>query len=71
MVTIAQYMEEVKAEKISLNVSIQRGDDKWTPAQKSKLIETVLKGYPVPSIYIADFAGKQIVYDGLQMFIVK
>ena len=66
MVTIDQYMEEVKAEKISLNVSIQRGDDKWTPAQKSKLIETVLKGYPVPTIYTADFAGRQIVYDGLQ-----
>lgn len=65
-VTINAYVKDVENGKLSLDVSVQRGDDKWTTAQRSKLVEAVLKDYPIPPICIATFEGKKIVYDGLQ-----
>ncbi len=40
---------------------------KWTPKQKTLLIESVLLGLPLPSVFVSvDDAGKWEIVDGLQ-----
>src|SRR3954465_2499365 len=40
---------------------------RWTPLQKSRLIESLLLGIPLPSIFVAQQApGKWELADGLQ-----
>lgn len=61
-----KYLGEVNKGIISLEVSIQRGADQWIIVQQSKLVESMLEGEPIPPIFMADFEGKKVVYDGLQ-----
>lgn len=64
--TTKEYLEEVKNGGISLDVCIQRGDNKWTLMQKCSLVESILKGFVIPPIYTASYEGTKVVVDGLQ-----
>ncbi len=66
VLSVEDYIEGVKNGVISLELSIQRGDDQWSLAQKSLLVDSVIKGYPVPSICTVSYGGAQVVVDGLQ-----
>lgn len=65
-VTVEEYIKRVENGDISLALSIQRGDGQWSLAQQSLLVDSVLKGYPVPSICTVSHKGAQVVVDGLQ-----
>ena len=60
------YIDELEKDSISLKISIQRKKDKWTISQKSKLIESMIKGYPVPALNTVNYQDKRVVIDGLQ-----
>lgn len=48
--TVAGVLELKANQMLSPNPEYQRGAV-WTPAQKKKLIDSVLRGYPIPLIY--------------------
>lgn len=64
--TAKEYLEKVENGSISLDVSVQRRDDQWSLAQKSSLIESMMKGYPIPAICVVTYEGTTVVIDGLQ-----
>jgi uncharacterized protein with ParB-like and HNH nuclease domain len=50
--TIADFCEEFFAEKIYVNKDYQRSDERWSPAARSFLIESILLGFPLPKFYL-------------------
>jgi hypothetical protein len=49
--TVRDLLELRKAKMLVANPEYQRGEV-WTPAQKKRLIDSVLRGYPIPLIYL-------------------
>ena len=45
-----QIKTMIEKGNISFNIYFQR-NDVWTIEQRSKLIQTILEGYPVPPVY--------------------
>ena len=67
---IAWLHKRYLADELQLNAPFQR-NPVWTIKQKSYLIDTILRGYPIPEIYMQEFtdaAGNDvyIVVDGQQ-----
>lgn len=59
---------QIEKERIQLDPSFQRRDA-WTAARKSQLIESLILGFPVPQIVLAesrDQRGRYLVIDGKQ-----
>ncbi len=53
--------------QIDLSPDFQRAADLWSDKKKSRLIESILLGIPIPSFYLSENAkGKLDVIDGLQ-----
>lgn len=48
--TIAEYCDQLRERKIIVNREYQRNDKIWPPAAKSYLIDTILKGFPIPKL---------------------
>ncbi|MBI2331371.1 MAG: DUF262 domain-containing protein [Chloroflexi bacterium] len=48
---ISDFLEWDRDKKLTLNPNFQRGNV-WTPAAKSYLIDTILRGYPIPKVYL-------------------
>lgn len=65
-VAVKDFIGQLNGGDIVLQTPIQRGDDKWTPEQKSLLIESIIKGYPVPSFSTVMYKNKEVVVDGKQ-----
>lgn len=63
---VKEYLEEVKNGDFLLDVSFQRGNDKWNIMQKSLLINSIISGFVIPPLYIAECEGKKVLFDGLQ-----
>jgi len=64
--SIFEYLRKLKKGDIMLSPDFQR-HVVWKPEQKSKFIESVLMGLPLPPIYLKkDSDTKYIVVDGLQ-----
>ena len=68
--TLAWFRKRIQADEIELRPAFQR-EGVWTDRQKSYLIDTMLKGLPVPEMYLQeniDEAGNEkfIVVDGQQ-----
>ena len=59
------FKQEHLEGKINLSPEFQR-NSVWTPIQKSYLIDTIMKGLPIPTIYVWHHDGKQSVIDGQQ-----
>ena len=70
---VSEVLDLKSAQMLVVNPEYQRGAV-WTPAQKKKLVNSVLRGYPIPLIYlhhIRQEAGKLVseryeVIDGQQ-----
>lgn len=50
--TIADYCRSMKRNEIIVNNDYQRSDKVWPLAARSYLIETILKGFPIPKLYL-------------------
>lgn len=70
--TVAAYYQGLKSGEITVNKAYQRSDEVWPAAARSFLIETVLKNFPIPTIYLhqkTDFKTKKTtaeIVDGQQ-----
>lgn len=67
-VNLGMVVEMLQNEEIDLHPSFQRSSDIWSPTQKSRLIESILLGLPLPSFYFSENPnnGKLEIIDGLQ-----
>jgi hypothetical protein len=64
--SLFQIVELIKAEDIELSPDFQRNFI-WDKTRQSKLIESILLGLPLPSIYLSQYEdGRLTVVDGLQ-----
>lgn len=66
--TIGTIFNQIEQGNIELNPKFQRRNA-WTDSKRSKLIESIIMGYPVPEIVIAEDKSKKrsyIVIDGKQ-----
>lgn len=68
VVNLGSLLEQLEYEEIDLKPEFQRSSDVWTTTQKSRLIESVLLGLPLPSFYFSEDSntGKLMIVDGLQ-----
>jgi hypothetical protein len=70
--TIADYCAGMKRNEIKVNQDYQRSDKVWPHVARSYLIETVLKGFPIPKLYlyqVTDIKSRQTykeIVDGQQ-----
>lgn len=67
-VNLGSLLEQLEYEEINLNPEFQRSSDVWSPVQKSRLIESILLGLPLPSFYFSEdsVSNKLVIVDGLQ-----
>lgn len=66
--TTDTIINQIEKGRIQLNPNFQRRDA-WTTARKSKFIESVFLGFPIPQLVLAEMTGqkgKYIVIDGKQ-----
>lgn len=66
--TVATILSQIDQGNIDLNPGFQRRNA-WNDSKRSKLIESILIGYPIPEIVLAENKGKRnsfIVIDGKQ-----
>lgn len=66
--TVATILNQIEQGNIDLNPGFQRRNA-WTDDKRSKLIESILIGYPIPEIVLAEDKNKRnsfIVIDGKQ-----
>jgi hypothetical protein len=68
VVNLGYLIEQLTYDEIDLTPEFQRTSDVWSREEKSRLIESVLLGLPLPSFYFSDDAvtGKKMIIDGLQ-----
>jgi Protein of unknown function DUF262 len=70
--TIADYCNGMERGEIIVNKDYQRSDQVWPLAARSYLIETILKGFPIPKLYlyqVTDIKSKKTykeIVDGQQ-----
>jgi|688.fasta_scaffold206068_1 hypothetical protein len=50
--TISEYCQQMKENKIIVNHNYQRSGKIWPPAAKSYFIDTLILGFPIPKLYI-------------------
>ena len=67
-VNLGLLIDQLVNEEIDLQPDFQRASDIWTPTAKSRLIESILLGLPLPSFYFSEdiYSQKLSVIDGLQ-----
>lgn len=67
-VNLGYIIEELENEEIDLQPDFQRSADVWNNIKKSRLIESILLGLPLPSFYFSEdpITKKLSVIDGLQ-----
>ncbi len=68
VVNLGSLLEQLEYEEIDLKPEFQRSSDVWSKEQKSRLIESILLGLPLPSFYFSEDPGtnKLMIVDGLQ-----
>lgn len=67
-VNLGSLIDMLENGEIDLKPEFQRASDLWSPAQKSRLIESILLGLPLPSFYFSEdpITKKYAIIDGLQ-----
>ena len=50
--TVADYCNAMRGGEITVNHDYQRSDQVWPQVARSYLIETILKGFPIPKLYL-------------------
>lgn len=68
VVNLGSLLEQLEFNEIDLRPEFQRASDVWSQVKKSRLIESVLLGLPLPSFYFSEDpeTNKLLVVDGLQ-----
>lgn len=68
VVNLGSLLEQLEYKEIDLRPEFQRASDVWSQVKKSRLIESVLLGLPLPSFYFSEDSetNKLLVVDGLQ-----
>ena len=68
VVNLGYLLEKLEYEEIDLQPEFQRASDVWSTVMKSRLIESVLLGLPLPSFYFSEDpeTNKWLIVDGLQ-----
>lgn len=64
--TVSEFYDNYKSGKYNFNVSYQRKSDVWSEDKKSFLIDSILKNYPIPAIFMrpkVDNSTGKTVYD--------
>ena len=51
-ITISEFYERLTNNKYNFDPSYQRRGDVWSPEKKSFLIDTIIKNYPIPPIFL-------------------
>lgn len=69
--TISEFYDNYKLNKYNFEASYQRKSDVWSEDKKSFLIDSILKNYPIPAIFMrpivsADGKTKYDIIDGKQ-----
>ena len=67
---VAWFQKRYQANELELKAPFQR-NPVWTKKQKAYLIDTILRGYPIPELYMQEFSDAEgndvyIVVDGQQ-----
>ena len=67
-INLGSLIEQLEFEEIDLQPDFQRATDVWDNIRKSRLIESILLGLPLPSFYFSEdpFTLKLSIIDGLQ-----
>ena len=67
-VNLGSLLEQLEYDEIDLKPEFQRSSDVWTTVKKSRLIESILLGLPLPSFYFSEdpVSNKLVIVDGLQ-----
>lgn len=67
-VNLGSLLEQLEYDEIDLKPEFQRSSDVWSAVKKSRLIESILLGLPLPSFYFSEdsTSNKLIIVDGLQ-----
>nr|WP_306448951.1 DUF262 domain-containing protein [Odoribacter splanchnicus] len=67
-VNLGSLIDQLINDEIDLQPDFQRASDIWDPVQKSRLIESILLGLPLPSFYFSEnpVSKKLAIIDGLQ-----
>lgn len=65
---VTRVVREINAGKYDFDHPVQRSAGQWNNLQKSELIESVVKDYPIPNVFVVEDTGrkKNIVIDGKQ-----
>lgn len=68
VVNMGSLLEQLEYEEINLTPDFQRSIDLWSEQSKSRLIESILMGLPIPSFYLSEDeeSPNLIIVDGLQ-----
>lgn len=68
VVNLGSLLEQLEYEEIDLKPEFQRSSDVWSRESKSRLIESILLGLPLPSFYFSEdpATNKLVIVDGLQ-----
>ena len=68
VVNLGSLIEQLEYDEIDLTPEFQRSSDVWSKEQKSRLIESILLGLPLPSFYFSEDpeTKKLMIVDGLQ-----
>lgn len=68
VVNMGSLLDQLEYEEINLTPDFQRSIDLWSEQSKSRLIESVLMGLPIPSFYLSEDeeSPNLIIVDGLQ-----
>jgi len=64
--TVAEFCQQLQEGKILVNKNYQRSSKVWPPAARSYLIDTILRGYPMPKLSLhqkTDLRSRQTVKD--------
>lgn len=67
-VNLGSMLEQLEYGEIDLQPEFQRASGVWSDVKKSRLIESIILGLPLPSFYFSEDAtsNKLIIIDGLQ-----
>ncbi len=64
--TLEDLISMISNGKLNTHPQFQRKSGIWKKGDKICLIKTILAGYPIPEIYIADVDGETVLVDGQQ-----
>lgn len=65
--SVAQIISAIKKAQITFDNYLQRKSGQWSRLQKSKLIDSILRGYPIPPVYaVSPSANETSIIDGCQ-----